>query len=117
MTKKKTNKNETTFNEVYHGERNVQEGKRIYKLMEKAMLSADATIGGTVAMNFALSKLIANYKRAMRNLNIDVSDYLEAMTELHDSNMPRKDPQSIDAFRVFTENVLLNEIMKNFLNN
>ena len=59
--------------------RTISEGQRIYRQMEKAMLSVDPSISGTVAMNYALSKLIANYKLAMLQLDIDVDDYMTEM--------------------------------------
>ena len=55
------------------------EGERIYNEMAAAMLSAPKDISGTVAMNYALSKIIANYRLAMLNLDIDVADYLKNM--------------------------------------
>ena len=61
--------------------RNVKEGDRIYRRMADAMLSADLSVGGTVAMNYALSKLIANYKLAMMKMDVDVSKYLDGMTQ------------------------------------
>ena len=103
------------FEEVYRAKHNVEEGERIFKLMKKAMLSADTTIGGTVAMNYALGKAIACYKRAMRSLDIEADDYLESMSELCDYYMPRDDRESMYDFRVFTEKVLLNEFEKTFL--
>ena len=98
------------FDEVCRAKRNVEEGKRIFKLMKEAMLSADTTIGGTVAMNYALGKAIACYKRAMRSLDIEADDYLESMSELCDYYMPRDDRESMYDFRVFTEKVLTNEL-------
>ena len=61
--------------------RSISEGERIYQQMEKVMLSVDPSISGTVAMNYALSKLIANYKLAMIQLDIDVDDYLKEMVD------------------------------------
>ena len=115
MRKKKVKNNKIKFDEVYRAKRNVEEGKRIFKLMKEAMLSADTTIGGTVAMNYALGKAIACYKRAMRSLDIEADDYLESMSELCDYYMPRDDRESMYDFRVFTEKVLLNEFEKTFL--
>ena len=40
-------------------DRNIIEGDRIYQLLADALLSADTSIGGTVAMNYALAKVIA----------------------------------------------------------
>ena len=112
MRKKKVKNNKMKFDEVYRAKRNVEEGKRIFKLMKEAMLSADTTIGGTVAMNYALGKAIACYKRAMRSLDIEADDYVESMSELCDYYMPRDDRESMYEFRVFTEKVLFNEIDK-----
>mgnify|MGYP006908863622 CR=1 FL=1 len=61
--------------------RTICEGQRIYRQMEKALLSADPSISGTVSMNYAISKLIANYKLAMLHLDIDVDDYMKSMIE------------------------------------
>ena len=115
MRKKKVKNNKMKFDEVYRAKRNVEEGKRIFKLMKEAMLSADTTIGGTVAMNYALGKAMACYKRAMRSLNIEADDYLKRMSELCDYYMPRDDRESMYDFRVFTEKVLTNEFKKTVL--
>ena len=56
--------------------RNIAEGDRIYDEMKKAMLSVSPTIGSLVSMNYALSKLMANYKLAMAKININVDDYI-----------------------------------------
>ena len=45
------------------------------------MLSVEPDVSGTVAMNYALSKLIANYKLAMIQLDIDVDDYMKEMVD------------------------------------
>ena len=116
MRKKKVKNNKMKFDEVYRANRNVEEGKRIFKLMKEAMLSADTTIGGTVAMNYALGKAIACYKRAMRSLDIEADDYLKRMSELCDFYMPSEDRESMYDFRVFTEKVLLNEFTKTITN-
>lgn len=60
--------------------RNIAEGDRIYGEMKKSMLSVEPNIGSLVSMNYALSKLMANYKLAMQKLDIDVDDYLMEMT-------------------------------------
>lgn len=39
----------------------IAEGDRIYQRMKQAMLSVTPDIGSTVSMNYALSKLMANY--------------------------------------------------------
>ena len=115
MNKKKVKNNKMKFEEVCRAKHNVEEGERIFKLMKEAMLSADTTIGGTVAMNYALGKAIACYKRAMRSLDIVVDDHLEMMSEMHDIHMPEEDPESVYDFRVFTEKVLTNEFKKTVL--
>ena len=56
--------------------RNIAEGDRIYDEMKKAMLSVSPTIGSLVSMNYALSKLMANYKLAMAKIDINVEDYI-----------------------------------------
>ncbi len=61
--------------------RSISDGNRIYQQMEKVMLSVDPSISGTVAMNYAISKLIANYKLAMIQLDIDVDDYMKEMVD------------------------------------
>ena len=115
MRKKKAKTNKMKFEDVCRAKHNVEEGERIFKLMKEAMLSADTTIGGTVAMNYALGKAIACYKRAMRSLDIEADDYLESMSELCDYYMPRDDRESMYDFRVFTEKVLTNEFKKTVL--
>ena len=85
--------------------RTISEGQRIYRQMEKAMLSVDPSISGTVAMNYALSKLIANYKLAMIQLDIDVEDYMKEMVDWwvyrliqDDGNETRKFDEFIEKF-------------------
>lgn len=57
----------------------IAEGDRIYQQMKQAMLSVKPNIGSTVSMNYALSKLIANYQLMMKILDIDVNDYIGNM--------------------------------------
>ena len=59
--------------------RNIAEGDRIYGEMKSSMLSVQPTIGSMVSMNYALSKLLANYKLAMQKLDIDVGSYFNDM--------------------------------------
>ena len=59
--------------------RNIAEGDRIYEEMKESMLSIEPTIGSLVSMNYALSKLLANYKLAMQKLDIDVGSYINDM--------------------------------------
>ena len=81
MQKKKyKNNKKLKLNNNMQTMRNVLEGDRIYHLMAQAMLSADTSVGGTVAMNYALGKLIAIYKQAMKGLGIDVDVYISDMT-------------------------------------
>ncbi len=61
--------------------RNIAEGNRIYGEMKKAMLSLQPNIGSMVSMNYALSKLMANYKLALQKLDIDVDDYFADMVK------------------------------------
>ena len=75
--KKKNLRSKATTKKI----RSISEGNRIYQQMEKVMLSVDPSISGTVAMNYALSKLIANYKLAMIQLDIDVDDYMKEMVD------------------------------------
>ena len=76
--------------------RSISEGNRIYQQMEKVMLSVEPDVSGTVAMNYALSKLIANYKLAMIQLDIDVDDYMKEMVDwwvyrlIHDDGVETK---------------------------
>ena len=82
MKKRKyKNKKRLKLNNNLQTMRNVLEGDRIYHLMAQAMLSADTSVGGTVAMNYALGKLIAIYKQAMKGLGIDVEAYISDMTD------------------------------------
>ena len=78
--RKRKNKKRLKLNNNMQVMRNVLEGDRIYHLMAQAMLSADKSVGGTVAMNYALGKLIAIYKQAMKGLGIDVETYISDMT-------------------------------------
>ena len=80
MRKRRKNKKRLKLNNNMQVMRNVLEGDRIYHLMAQAMLSADTSVGGTVAMNYALGKLIAIYKQAMKGLGIDVETYISDMT-------------------------------------
>jgi hypothetical protein len=73
MKKKKMNQKKTM--------RNIAEGDRIYRQMKAAMLSVEPTIGGLVSMNYALSKLIANYKLAAKKIDISVDDYIGDMVK------------------------------------
>ena len=75
------NKKRLKLNNNLQTMRNVLEGDRIYHLMAQDMLSADTSVGGTVAMNYALGKLIAIYKQAMKGLGIDVEAYISDMTD------------------------------------
>ena len=81
MRKRRKNKKRLKLNNNLQTMRNVLEGDRIYHLMAQAMLSADTSVGGTVAMNYALGKLIAIYKQAMKGLGIDVEAYISDMTD------------------------------------
>ena len=80
IMRKRKNKKRLKLNNNKQVMRNVLEGDRIYHLMAQAMLSADTSVGGTVAMNYALGKLIAIYKQAMKQLGIDVDTYISDMT-------------------------------------
>ena len=80
IMRKRKNKKKLKLNNNMQVMRNVLEGDRIYHLMAQAMLSADTSVGGTVAMNYALGKLIAIYKQAMKGLGIDVEAYISDMT-------------------------------------
>ena len=81
--------------------RTISEGQRIYRQMEKAMLSVDPSISGTVAMNYALSKLIANYKMAMLQLDIDVDDYMKNMVEWWEYRLLHNDATETRQFDAF----------------
>ena len=73
----------------------IAEGDRIYQQMKEAMLSVAPTIGSTVSMNYALSKLIANYKLMMKLLDIEVEAYIDTMVEFweHQLQHSLKDEQ------------------------
>ena len=86
--------------------RNIAEGERIYGEMKQAMLSVEPNIGSLVSMNYALSKLMANYKLAMQKLDIDVDDYLKDMTAwwVHQLEHGEMDDQlDFDAFAYTVE--------------
>lgn len=108
---KKRNQNQSqpmlSKQEQMRANRNISEGERIYQMMATAMLSADKTIGGTVAMNYALSKLIANYHLAMQILEIDVRDYIEDMVKWWEpqlENDAELDQASFDALMISIRN-------------
>ena len=65
--------------------RHIAEGDRIYREMKQSMLSVRPTIGCAVAMNYALSKLIANYKLAMQKLDIDIDTFMREMVRFWDT--------------------------------
>lgn len=81
--------------------RHIAEGDRIYKEMKKAMLSVQPTIGCAVAMNYALSKLIANYKLAMQKLDIDIDTFMGEMVSFWEQQLDGSDDDDqldFDAF-------------------
>ena len=88
--------------------RTIKEGQRIYLQMEKALLSADPSISGTVAMNYAMSKLIANYKLAMQQLDIDVDDYMKDMTDWWVYRLLHDDDMETLAFDEFVDKIIEN---------
>jgi predicted transcriptional regulator len=92
-------------NQVAKAKWNLKEGERIYTQMEDAMLSADKSISGTVAMNYALSKLIANYKLAMRDLDIEVDDYIDSMVDFWEYQLENDEAYDRCLFDAFTEEV------------
>ena len=91
---------------------NLSKGERIYRQMEEAMLSADKSISGTVAMNYALSKLIANYKLAMQDLDIEVKDYLGSMVDFWEYQLQNGEQYDRCLFNAFTEEVIDNYIIE-----
>lgn len=93
---------------------NISEGERIYRQMEEAMLSADKSIRGTVAMNYALSKLIANYKLAMQDLDIEVKDYLGSMVDFWEFQLQHGESYDRCLFDAFTEDVKDNYLLELF---
>ena len=105
----KKNKNQTT-----RVNWNLSEGERIYRQMEEALLSADKSISGTVAMNYALSKLIANYKLAMQDLDIEVTDYLGSVVDFWEYQLQHGESYERCLFDAFTEEVKDNYIIELF---
>ena len=99
-------------NQVARVDWNLSEGERIYRQMEGAMLSADKSISGTVAMNYALSKLIANYKLAMQDLDIEVKDYLDNMVDFWEYQLQNGEQYDRCLFNAFTEEVTDNYILE-----
>lgn len=86
--------------------RNIAEGDRIYKEMKEAMLSVQPTIGCAVAMNYALSKLIANYKLAMRKLDIEIDTFMGDMVKFWERQLEwgdSDDQLDFDAFAYTVE--------------
>ena len=88
--------------------RTICEGQRIYRQMEKALLSADPSISGTVSMNYAISKLIANYKLAMLHLDIDVDDYMKSMLEWWEYRLLHEDAAEKIPFDEFVATTIEN---------
>ena len=113
MRKKKDVRKKLNFQRV---DRNIIEGDRVYRMMADAMLSADTSIGGTVAMNYALAKVIANYKLAMRKLDIDVDSYLKDMTNWWECKLKAEESDDQDLFDDFAMNVN-NQTLINALKN
>ena len=86
--------------------RHIAEGDRIYREMKQAMLSVRPTIGCAVAMNYALSKLIANYKLAMQKLDIDIDTFMHDMVRFWEQQLERGDDDDqldFDAFAYTVE--------------
>lgn len=86
--------------------RNIAEGDRIYREMKQAMLSVRPTIGCAVAMNYALSKLIANYKLAMLKLDIDIDTFMRDMVRFWEQQLECGDDEDqldFDAFAYTVE--------------
>ena len=113
MRKKKDVRKKLNFQRV---DRNIIEGDRIYRLLADALLSADVSVGGTVAMNYALAKVIANYKLAMRKLDIDVESYLKDMTNWWECKLKTEESDDQDLFDDFAMNVN-NQTLINVLKN
>lgn len=86
--------------------RNIAEGDRIYSEMKESLLSVQPTIGSLVSMNYALSKLLANYKLAMQKLDIDVGSYISDMVtwwEIKLKTAETDDQLDFDAFALTVE--------------
>lgn len=86
--------------------RHIAEGDRIYREMKQAMLSVSPTIGCAVAMNYALSKLIANYKLAMQKLDVDIDTFMREMVRFWEQKLERGDDDDqldFDAFAYTVE--------------
>ena len=66
----------------------IREGQRIYRQMEKALLSADPSISGTVAMNYALrtsknsARSIANQLLIQENIRVNREDVIRVLTQV-----------------------------------
>ena len=86
--------------------RNIAEGDRIYSEMKKSMLSVQPTVGSLVSMNYALSKLMANYKLAMQKIDIDVDCYFKDMANWWEMKLKAEesdDQLDFDAFALTVE--------------
>lgn len=92
------------------------EGERIYNEMAAAMLSAPKDISGTVAMNYALSKIIANFRLAMLNLDIDVNEYLKDMATWWEHRLHYEEAEDHVGFYEFAMKVVEDTIKLNFAN-
>lgn len=92
--------------------RHIAEGDRIYKEMKKAMLSVRPTIGSAVSMNYALSKLIANYKLAMLKLDIDIDKFMGEMVAFWEQQLDGSDDDDqldFDAFAYTVDRLTENQ--------
>ena len=95
--------------------RNIAEGDRIYDEMKKAMLSVSPTIGSLVSMNYALSKLMANYKLAMAKIDINVEDYIRFKNAESNGKAFNQFIKKYECVRMpDTEASTLDEMMKSF---
>ena len=59
-------------------------------------------------MNYAISKLIANYKLAMLHLDIDVDDYMKSMVEWWEYRLLHEDAAETISFSEFVATTIEN---------
>lgn len=58
-----------------------KEGERIYRGMRDVLLTAHPSIVGVVAMNYAISKLMAIYKLVLKEMDMDGEESLDSMID------------------------------------
>lgn len=58
-----------------------KEGERIYREMRDVLLTTQQSIVGVVAMNYAITKLMAVYKQVLKEMDMDSEASLDNMID------------------------------------